>query len=146
MLFAIIAFDVVEKQVGIRKNTFKIFVRYVSCGINGGVYSVFFASLQNFLKIINLQHTFSAREGHTAARVIVKGFVFQDFSHNLVDGIFLSADLPCVMRTIKRTFAAKLARFQMIRAFFFAFATTRALVFVKHHLRQSALAFWIVTP
>jgi hypothetical protein len=34
----------------------------------------------------------------------------------------------------------------MIRAFFFAFSTTRALVFVKHHLRQSALTFGIVAP
>jgi hypothetical protein len=34
----------------------------------------------------------------------------------------------------------------MIRAFFFAFATTRALVFVKHHLGLRGLAFGIVAP
>ena len=118
----------------------------MSCCVHGGMYAVFFTFLKYPFKKINLKHALSTREGHTAARVIVKGVVFQDFSHNIVDGIFLSADLPCVTRTINRTFAAKLARFQMIRAFFFAFVTTRTLVFEKHHLRLRRLAFGIVTP
>ena len=118
----------------------------MSCGINGGVYSVFLASLQNLLKKINLQHTFAAREGHTAARVFIENLVFEYFSHDFIDGIFLSANLSCVVRAIKRTSATKRAGFKCVWAFFFAFATTRALVFVKHHLGLWGLAFGIMAP
>ena len=74
------------------------------------------------------------------------GFVFQDFTYHLVYGIFLSADLPCVMRTIKRTFAAKLAFFKRVGAFFYAPSASGTFVFIKHHLGLRGLAFGIVTP
>jgi len=146
MLFTIEALYVIEEEVGIWKNLFKSLVGDVPCGIHGGMYSIFFAGFQNFGKKINLEHTFAARKGHTAARVFIENLVFQYFSHDFIDGIFLSADLPCIMRTIKRTFAAKLAFFKCVRTLFSAFSATRALVFIKHHLRLLGLTFGIVAP
>ena len=49
-------------------------------------------------------------------------------------------------RQIKWGFATKLARFQMIRAFFFAFAASHTFVFIKHHLGLRGLAFGIMAP
>ena len=72
--------------------------------------------------------------------------VLDHLSHDLVHGIFSSADLSCVVGTVKRTFTAEPTLLQMIGAFFFAFSTVGAFVLVKHHLRLSRLAFGIVAP
>ena len=110
------------------------------------MYAVLFTFLKYLFKKINLQHTFSAGKGHAATRVVIKGLVFEDFLQHLVNGVFLAADLSGIVGAIDRAFSAKLARFQMIRAFFFAFSATCTLVFEKHHLRLRRLAFGIVTP
>jgi len=58
------------------------------------MYSVSLASLQKILQKINLKHTLSAREGYSASRIFIETLVFENFYHNLIDGVFLSAYLP----------------------------------------------------
>ena len=78
VLFRIHDFNVVQKKIRIGQNFLKGSKGNVPCGIHGGVDAVFFAFFEDLCQKIHLQHTFTAGEGHTAAGIIIKGFVFED--------------------------------------------------------------------
>ena len=107
--------------------------------------SVFTKDKYLFQKIY-LEHAFSARKRSAAARCIIEVFVLQNDLQNLFCGVFLAADLSCILWAEECALSAKITFFKRIWTLFFAFSASCTLIFIKKHLSCGALAFGIVAP
>ena len=105
--------------------------RHISRRINCRLYFALLGLCEQLAKKIHLEHALSARAGNATAGGFVKQLVLYDLAKNLVQSVFLAAQLACIIGAIDTAFAAKIAAFEIVFANLDAFAAARAFIPIK---------------
>ena len=103
------AFYIVQKQVCEGKDPFKMHPRKVACRVYRRVDLVFLAFFKKLGQGIDLEHTFTARNGHSSVRRVVKCLVLGNLGYNVIYAFLVAVNLPCSRRARIRAGTAHVA-------------------------------------
>jgi hypothetical protein len=125
------AFHVIKKHVCNGKYPLKILPRYTPGSIYGSMDSGLMAFFQHFFQKVDLQHTLSAGEGHTATRGIIKQLIGFDLSKSFLHCVVFSAYFPGMDRAVLGAFSAQGTFPFPTTAYLFAHAAGNTLVSIE---------------